>query len=283
MAPGRFYTGRRYAPAVAAAMLAASLPAAAHGPIFGKGPHVIFEGGVEAGATYRRERSSGAGERETTNAWTLELEYGLTPDWQIGLEVPLVRKTGTAGNAAGLGEVTITTKYRFWRLDSPGAQRTAAVILGIKTPTGNTGRAPRLGSGSTDFLMGVAAGYEARRWYAFADARTRVNTRGAGGRRRGDKLFLDIVGGVRPVLTGYKEPDTVLLLELNWERARRDRLRGVALADTGGWELFLSPGIFWTYRNFAIKAGVQIPIARALNGSQAGSDYRVLIAFQVHL
>ena len=213
----------------------------------------------------------------------LELEYGLTPDWQIGLEVPLVRKTGTAGHAAGLGEITFTTKYRFWRLDSPGAQRTAAVILGIKTPTGSTSRTPRLGSGSIDLLTALSAGYEARRWYAFADARYRVNTQGAGGGKRGDKLFLDIVGGVRPVLTGYMEPDTVFLLELNWERARRDRRRGTALANTGGWELFLSPGIFWTYRNLAIKAGVQIPMARALNGSQAKSDYRALIAFQLHL
>ena len=96
------------APAIAAATLVLALPAAAHGPIFSKGPHVVFEDGVEIGASFRSERSSGAGERETKNEFALELEYGLTPDWQIGLEVPLVRKNGTAGAATGLGEVTIT-------------------------------------------------------------------------------------------------------------------------------------------------------------------------------
>jgi Putative MetA-pathway of phenol degradation len=267
-------------PAVVAAALALSPPAAAHGPIFSKGPHVVFEDGIELSLNIRRQRKSGAGARETKTEFGFQTEYGLTPDWQIGFEVPLVLKTGTAGSATGLGDVTVSTKYRFLRLDSPGAQRTMAVLFGIKTPTGRT---PRLGSGSTDILTGLTAGYEARRWYAFADARYRVNTQGAGGLRRGDTLFLDIVGGIRPVLTGYKEPDTVFLIELNWERARRDRLRGAALANSGGWELFLSPGIFWTYRNFAIKGGVQIPIARALNGSQAKSDYRALVTFQVHL
>ncbi len=39
---------------------------------------------------------------------------------------------------------------------------------------------------------------------------------------KGDKQFLNAVGGIRPVLTEYDEPDTVLMLELNWERAGRD-------------------------------------------------------------
>ena len=62
--------------ALSVGLLAVSLPppAAAHGPIFSKGPHVVFEGGVELGTTYRRERSSGAGERETENEFALELE-----------------------------------------------------------------------------------------------------------------------------------------------------------------------------------------------------------------
>lgn len=196
--------------------------------------------------------------------------------------MPLVHKSTTEGSATGLGDVTISTKYRFLRLDTPGLQRSLAALFSIKVPTGDTRNRPRRGSGSTDVAFGLAAGYEGRRWYAFAVARYRVNTEGAGDRKRGNKLFLDIVGGVRPVLTGYLEPDTVLLLEFNWESSDRDRLRGAALANTGGWELFLSPGIFWTYRNLAIKGGVQIPIAHALSGHQAKSDYRALVEIEFH-
>ena len=94
--------------------------------------------------------------------------------------------------------------------------------------------------------------------------------------------FLNLVGGIRPVLTDYKEPDTVLMLELNWENAGRDDLGGTALADTGGWELFLSPVVFWTYRQAAVRGGVQIPVASDLNGRQPSSDYRTRIELVYH-
>ena len=45
----------------------------------------------------------------------------------------------------------------------------------------------------------------------------------------------------------YDEPDTVLMVELNWERAGRDEVDGAGLADTGGWEPFVSPVLWWTY------------------------------------
>ena len=38
-----------------------------------------------------------------------------------------------------------------------------------------------------------------------------------------------------------------------------------------------------TYRNYAIKAGVQFPIASNLNGVQDESDYRARLVFEVHL
>jgi len=36
----------------------------------------------------------------------------------------------------------------------------------------------------------------------------------------------------------------------------------------------LSPGLFATYRNVALRTGVQIPIAQGLDGQQARSSYR---------
>ncbi len=51
-------------------------------------------------------------------------------------------------------------------------------------------------------------------------------------------------------------------------------LFGAELADSGGWELFLSP-VFWvTYRQSAFRGGVPVPIADGLKGRQATSDYR---------
>jgi len=75
----------------------------------------------------------------------------------------------------------------------------------------------------------------------------------------------------------------VWLLELNGEYGDRADMNGASVANTGGMEVFLSPGIFWTKRNFAIKAGVQIPIIRNLNGAQNESDVRASLTLEWHL
>ncbi len=266
---------RRAARAAAGAcVLLAALPAAAHNPIFAPGPHVTYAGGTELTLGYERARTSGAGSEETDQEAVLELEYGLTADWTAEIELPFRSLDEGGREASGLGDVVLRSRWRFHRLDLPSEQRAAALLVQVKLPSGDEDERPRLGSGSTDFLAGLLYGREGRRWYYYGAARYRFNTEGAGGLERGDRQLLDLVGGVRPFLTGYREPDTVLFLELNFENAGRDERGGVALADTGGWELFLSPGVFWTYRNFALRSGVQLPIAEGLNGRQPESRYR---------
>jgi len=136
---------------------------------------------------------------------------------------------------------------------------------------------PPLGKGTTDGIVGLAYGYESRKHYRWASIRYRVNGTNPAGVARGDKLRVDFVAGIRPNPSGYLEPDTVWLLE------QKARFNGVELADTGGSEWFVSPGIFWTLRNFAVKAGVQIPIYANLNGNQSESDYRARLTLEWHL
>ena len=125
----------------------------------------------------------------------------------------------------------------------------------MKSDSGDENQTPALGTGTTDTILGLTYGYEGRKWYRWSSLRYRLNDENDAGLERGDKILFDLVGGIRPTLTKYLEPDTVWLLELNGEYGKRARLGGVALPDTGGTEWFLSPGIFWTKRNFAIKAG----------------------------
>jgi len=259
---------------LAAGIVAMVKPADAHHPIFTPGPHLVYGGGIEMTAGYSRDRASGVGDRETGQEAEFELEYGLTPDWTAEMELPFVDKDLNGLGASGLGDIVLRSRYRFFRIDTPGVQRSAAILGQLKLPTGDDDSTPRLGSGSTDFVGGLLYGHESRRWYYNLATRYRLNTKGGGGLEKGDKQFLDIVGGVRPALTGYLEPDAVVFLEINWENAGRDSLNGADVADTGGWELFLSPGVFATYRNVALRTGVQIPIARGLNGAQPESDYR---------
>jgi hypothetical protein len=251
----------------------------AHDPIFGLGPHVLYKGGVEVAPQLHLEKNSDQQETELG----LELVYGVTGDWAAGLEIPYAWKKEGSKNVSGTEGVNLFTKYRYWRHDSLGTQESAAMLLKIKTDTGDEHSTPALGTGTTDTIMGLTYGYESRKWYRWLSLRYRRNGESNTSLRRGDKILFDLVGGIRPQLTGYLEPDTVWLLELNGEYSKRAEMNGNEQPNTGRTEWFLSPGIFWTKRNFAVKAGVQIPIASALNGDQEETDYRAKLVLEWHL
>lgn len=265
--------------AVSLAMLIVSSTARAHDPVFGIGPHVLFKGGVEVAIEAEREVAS----EETEQALALELTYGITGDWAAGIELPYVSNEDGADKSNGAGDIRLFTKYRFWRLDSLGLQQSAAVLLKVKFDSGDHNQSPPLGTGTTDAILGLTYGYEGRKWYRWASLRYRFNDKNDAGIDRGDKVLFDLVGGVRPTLTSYLEPDTVWLLELNGEYGQQSKQNGITLNNTGGTEIFLSPGIFWTRRNLAIKAGVQIPIYSDLKGIQDESDYRAKAVIEWHL
>jgi hypothetical protein len=257
--------------------------ALAHDPVFGPGPHVLYKEGVEVHIGVHREKAGQEKEAELG----LELTYGLTGDWAAGIELPYVNVEEGANESNGAGDARLFTKYRFWRKDSLGLQESAAVLLNVMLDNGDDKANPPLGSGTTDTLLGFTYGYESLTWYRWTSIRYRRNGENSGGLRRGDRWLVDFALGYRPTFPVYLKPDTVWILELNGERGQRAELNGSVLttvgANAGGTEWFISPGIFWTQRNFAIKAGVQFPIANNLKGNQDESDYRAKMEFEWHL
>jgi len=269
-------------PGRAALPLALSLvatTATAHDPVFGLGPHVLYKGGVEIAIDTAVERAG----PERDSELALELTYGLTGDWAAGVDLPYRNRRDESGRSEGSGDLALFTKYRFWRHDTLGAQSSAAVALKVILDTADSDRRPPLGKGATDSLLGLSSGYESRRWYRWASIRYRRNGTGPTGIDRGDRLLVDLVGGIRPTPSGYLEPDTVWLLELNGEHTRAARRSGQRIASTGGQQWFVSPGLFWTLRNFAVKAGVQIPVHSNLDGDQPEADYRARLTLEWHL
>jgi len=251
----------------------------AHDPIFGIGPHVLFKGGTEVALETHLEK---AGEEKESEAG-LELVYGITGDWAAGLELPYAFKKEGSESSNGLADIQLFTKYRFWRKDSFGLQESAAVMFAANLNNGDENTSPKLGNGSNDFIGGLTYGYEGLKWYRWASVRYRYNGENDAGFHAGNKTLVDFVAGWRPTMPEYKKADTVWLLELNTELGEKSKLNVNKLANSGGVESFISPGIFWTYRNFAIKAGIQIPIYSNLNGSQDQSDFRAKSSFEWHL
>ncbi|WP_420389531.1 hypothetical protein [Marinobacter sp.] len=250
----------------------------AHDPVFGLGPHTLFKGGVELHAGAHQEESN------TRNVEAeFEVKYGITGDWVAGIGTGYGRLEEDGGTQTGRTPTTLSSKYRFWRKDMRGAQESAAVLGRVILDDGEVGHHDASRKGE-DYLVGLTYGYEGRKWYRWASIRHRFNRDAANGAERPDKTKVDLVVGIRFTPTEYREPDWVWMLELNYERL--ERTNGVVdgtSRELGGDQLFLSPGLMWTYRNFAAKAGVQAGIYEDFPTGQEADDYRALIELEWHL
>lgn len=247
------------------------MPAAtwAHGPIFSFSPHTEFKGAVAYEAGYVREEVAG----EAENEYELGFHYGVTSDFTVKLDVPYVR----SDERETTGDPHLKAKYRFHRT-TDGPSLTSWTVLGGVRPDV---RDDDESSGSA--FAALAHGYESLVWYRWASVGLRRHAENDAGVRPGDVLELNLAGGWRPRTPVYGEADTVFLAELNIEVQERARVNGQERPDTGGTEVFLSPGMIWTYgRHFSLRPGFQIPIHSDLNGDREETDFRARIAIEMH-
>ena len=252
-----------------------SYPASAHDPVFGLGPHTLYKGGVELHAGGHSEKSGNASEKEAE----LQFKYGLTSDWVIGVGVPYEFGDDEGSHR---GSTSLSTKYRFWRQDRFAVQESMALMAKvIFDDAEDHGDVEQNGN---DYLLGITYGYEGRKWYRWASVRQRINAETTPGLARPDVWLVDLVGGIRFSPTEYHEPDWVWMLELNGELIENvTQGVGSVKKQLGGNQWFLSPGLMWTHRNFALKAGVQLPVIDDLSVDQEQDDYRAKIELEWHL
>jgi len=251
----------------------------AHDPVFGLGPHTIFQDGVELTPDFTTRQAGDTRSRELA----FIMGYGLTADWTIGADLPWLSQRMHGNTSRGGGDLRLWTKYRFWRRDAPGVQESASLFFKLKPDTAASSRQLSPGTGGTDWIAGAAYGFESLTWYRWAALRLRRNGRDDGGLKRGNVLLADLAIGYRFTPPSYYKPDLVWMVELNGEFTRQSRQGGAILPDTGGDALFASPGLMWTLRNYAIKAGVQLPVHSRMNWAQPKPDYRARLVLEWHL
>lgn len=246
-------------------VLALSSAVSAHEPLFGLGPHTIYEAGFAIETEF--EKSDG----KLVNQF--ELLYGFTPDWAVTIALPY--HFAEDNTTAGLGRTTLRSKFRFYRDDMKGASKQAAIHAGIQLPTGkNT-------IDATDFFAGLSFGFESRRHYFFISSLFRYNS-AVGNLQRGHVFKYNVAYGIRPWLLEYLQPDPVFLIELNGEAIGQNSLSGVDNPDSGGNLISIAPGLLFSYRNIMLKAGVKIPILNGLKGAQKLPDNEYILGLEFH-
>ncbi len=186
--------------------------------------------------------------------------YGLDTDLAIGAILPLVYRDidspqpGVSDNHFGLDDPTLRLKWRFWRHDTgPIDTARLALIADLELPSGDND----LSSRSVDAALTLAYTMIRGRHGLSADLGFKVNTS-------------DDEDGISPGDTSAEalRYDAAYLYRIAPAEYTADThgawyivMEANGLYETSGDnELFLSPGLMYEGRNWALEASVQLPV-----------------------
>jgi len=220
--------------------------------------------------------------------------YGVTEKFNLFGIYPIVYRdvdleTGTgriSRETAGFGDLTLLAKYLFWKIDRKSETLRANVIGGLEFPTGNTseddslGKYPRniqVGKGSWNPIAGSVFTWQTLRQQVDVALTYQFNTEGHGF-EFGDFFKHDFSYQLRVfpwTLSDKKGVPTYLNLvaEANGIWKQKAKSRGSKIDASGGYTLFLSPGIQLVAKRFIVEASIQLPVIQSLNGEQPETKF----------
>ena len=271
----------------------------------------------------------GVHDLKTLQSFALVGAYGVTNDLTVSFHVPFVKRTGIRaaeadpnsgvidllnhGGSDGFGDVSALGQYRFF--NDRASQTEAAVLFGLKAPTGPTDRRSRQnelldaefqpGSGSWDFSVGAAATHRVGQWSFDANVLYIIATEGTQNTELGDlfqynaAISYRLAGlghtGQAPMFHGGHSHETGddghahalmhdeapagpafdLILELNGQWHGKQVTNGVTDENSGASTIFISPGLRVSVGQVSAFASVGIPVLNDFNGIQPDNDWHL--------
>jgi hypothetical protein len=205
----------------------------------------------------------------------------------------VVNSVANRGSVSGVGDITVAAKYRLLGGDKAGA----AMIAGIKAPTGSTRKRDTAGdrfetehqpgSGSWDALVGAAAGTPLGALQIDGSLMYQLSGKGAMRTRLGDRLVTGLAlsrrfGGSDDHHTagadsdphGHSSWDVLAELTAEWEG--RQKVNGVVDRHSGGKAVYLSPAIrLNTASNWSVTGQIGVPVLQRIRSSHPDVSYRL--------
>jgi hypothetical protein len=216
-------------------------------------------------------------EKETENRLTLSGSWQPLPRLRFVGRVPYVQRTIEIpvgeSKLSGLGDPDLFAHFNLLESGNAASGWWLAAMAGVKSPWGSrhVGAEEHLqpGSGATSLFAGLAYAHGIGGGaHVYTSVMGRWNGTNADHYRYGDVLLANLA-----VLRAFASSVSGSL-ELNYRASNRDRSAGddgmgALDPNTGGSVLYLSPkGQFTLASPVGLQLGVQIPVARNLNGDQ---------------
>jgi hypothetical protein len=179
---------------------------------------------------------------------------------------------GETDVSSGLGDLEMSATLSRELISHPNSSCDGAIVLGLKTPTGRSALMKdgeridehlQPGTGSWGGQGGVILSRTTMKYSAYASGYIRTTAENDYGYRYGNAYLYNFGYLVR---TG---PLWALTAEINGRYAKRDKLSGAELHNTGGSVAYLTPGArFLVSPRVNLIVNVRIPVIQRLNDNQ---------------
>jgi hypothetical protein len=227
----------------------------------------------------------------------VSVSYTPSPKLQLEAEVPISRTSfrdgATSGSGVGLANITVWSKYRFFRAVETYGDKQAAVRFGLELPTGKKEAPSESQINVPAFvrqqLTPINGGLSPHFDLAFSRARGRLIFGGNAeavfrterdGFRMGheQRLNTDFEYVVLP--RDYQKPggELFLILETTFVHRGTGRLNSTPVAGSKASEYYLAPGLQYAARpRFVVEGSVQLPVVRNTGLLALRTDVNVLL------
>jgi hypothetical protein len=216
---------------------------------------------------------------------------------QLEIEAPLSRTAFdnniTSGSDFGIGNLTVWTKYRFFRKVKTYGDKQAAARFGLELPTGKNDSPTQAQIDVPAFvrqqLTPINGGLSPHFDIAYSQAGGRVifggNAEGIvrterDGFRMGHELRLNTDLEYVLLPREYKTPGGELftILETTFVYRSSGRLNGLSVPGSTATEYYLAPGLQYAARpQFVIEGSFQFPVVRTTGPMSLRTDINILL------
>lgn len=259
----------------------------------------VFKGGAVTPRLYFIKQHLGNLE-VNRQVFDLSVSYTPSPRVQLEVEVPVSRTSFddsvTSGSGAGLGNIILWSKYRFFRKVKTYGDRQAAARFGLELPTGKKDGPTLAQLNAPAFvrqqLTPISGGLSPHFDVAFSQAGGRFIWGGNAeaivrserdGFRMGHEVRVNTDMEYVLLPRHYEAPggELFIIMETTFVRRGTGRLNGNQVAGSNSTEYYLAPGLQYAAApQFVIEGSYQFPVIRNTGPLVLRNDRNLLLGLR---
>jgi hypothetical protein len=235
-------------------------------------------------AQVRHMKRTGEMSEMTMYRFPFVLAYGVRSDFTLMARQIVTRRSMTMGGdtetESGFDDFFLLFKYKAYRRNTRTSTFGIAPTLALEMPTGSD----TFSSETWDLAAGFYFSWRSGLWASDLNLGYKWNSvsdRSKDGLVPGDEAKMDWAVAYQYSIGGSANSSLTPVLELNYEDRMAAKNDQVAVENTGGSTLYVSPGLKYTTPKVIVEGLVRVPVTWSLNGTQPDPAVGLLVGIRL--